>query len=241
MPGLAGWPPLPLERVRKPYLLLEGVPMLLRSLARLRLAGGLAGAVLAVHPDDRDAVAARWGERLEAEFRVVAVVAGAERRQQSVLAALEATDPAVALVLIHDAARPLVEVSVIEAVAARAARCDAALAAAPVVATVKQVGPDGLVRRTPPREGLWLAQTPQGFRRDLILRAHRRARDEGFFGTDDALLVERLGEPVAVVEDSRENLKITTPADLAVAETLLRRQKEQGVPGADISPGTPRR
>jgi len=223
--GGPGWPALPLEHVRKPYLPLDGVPVLIHSLARFRQARGFAGAVLAVHPRDHRAVSERWGARLEAEFAVAAIVPGAAMRQESVLGALEATDPAVGLVLIHDAARPLVEVSVIEAVAARAAERGAAIAAVPAVATVKQVGPGGAIRHTPPREHLWMAQTPQGFRRDLILQAHRRARDEGFVGTDDSLLVERLGHPVEVVPDSTENLKITTPADLVAAEAILRWRK----------------
>ena len=268
-PGLPGWPLLPFKHVRKPYLPLDGVPMLLHCLARLRLARGFAGTVLAVHPEDRNIVAEHWGERLRTGFGVVAIVAGGARRQESVLAALEATAPQPPLVLIHDAARPLVDVSVIEAVAARTAEMGAAIAAAPAVATVKEVGPDALVRRTlprecgaaiaaapavatikevapgglisatPPRERLWMAQTPQGFRRDLILQAHRHARDEGFVGTDDALLVERLGHPVAVVQDSRENLKITTPADLLAAEAILRGQRTRGLPGCDVSSSVP--
>jgi 2-C-methyl-D-erythritol 4-phosphate cytidylyltransferase len=113
----------------------------------------------------------------------------------------------------------------VEKVAARAAETGAAIAAVPSVATVKEVDAKGVIVRTPARERLWLAQTPQGFRRDLILEAHRRARADGFVGTDDAQLVERLGHGVVVVEDSPENLKITNPEDLPLAETVLKRQQ----------------
>ena len=96
----------------------------------------------------------------------------------------------------------------------------------PAAHTVKEVDADGRILSTPPRHTLWLAHTPQGFRRDLILRAHRAARADAFTGTDDAQLVERLGEPVHVVEDSPHNMKITTPEDLVVARRYYRRARE---------------
>jgi len=210
--------------VRKPFLLLGGQPILEHVLSRLCAARGLAEVVVAVHPDDLDSYRRQSGE-LKAKFRVTAIVPGGAVRQESVLAALEATSPGVPLVLIHDAVRPLVLPGLVEKVAARAAETGAAIAAVPSVATVKEVDAEGVIVRTPARERLWLAQTPQGFRRDLILEAHRRARADGFVGTDDAQLVERLGHGVVVVEDSPENLKITNPEDLPLAETVLKRQQ----------------
>jgi 2-C-methyl-D-erythritol 4-phosphate cytidylyltransferase len=125
------------------------------------------------------------------------------------------------LVLIHDAVRPLVESRTVLMVAQAARRWGGAVAAVPAVHTVKRVDAEGRVSGTPPREQLWFAHTPQGFRTDLILRAHREAEAEGFTGTDDAQLVERLGEEVRVVRDDRYNLKITTPEDLAIAEAII--------------------
>jgi len=125
------------------------------------------------------------------------------------------------ITLIHDAARPLVSPSVVAAVAQAALRWGAAIAAVPAAHTVKQVDAAGRILSTPPRDALYFAHTPQGFRRGLILRAHHAAREAGFTGTDDAQLVEHLGEPVYVVEDSPHNIKITTPEDLVVAEALL--------------------
>ncbi len=220
--------------LRKPLLSLDSIPILLHTLCRLKAASGCKEMVLAVHPLDLVFYTPERRESLRAEFGVKAIVAGGATRQESVLTALEATTTGLPLVLIHDAVRPLVEVELIERVALRAGECGAALAAVPAVATIKEVAPDGHVLRTPPRESVWMAQTPQCFRRELIVRAHRQARRDGFVGTDDALLVERLGHRVEVVEGSPENLKITTPTDLAVAETLLRRQREQGVKAAEV-------
>ncbi len=222
-------------RRRKPFLLLDGAPLLLHTLLRLRAARGCGQIVLAAHPDDLRRLRQRWAKYLKAELGVTAIVPGGPTRQQSVLAALDATGPDPPLVLIHDAVRPLVHVDLIEKVARRAADCGAAIAAVPAVATIKEVDPEGVVRSTPDRHRLWLAQTPQAFCRQLILEAHRRARDDGFVGTDDSLLVERIGHKVVVVEDCPDNIKITTGEDLIVAEALLRRQRDRGVRGADLS------
>jgi len=220
--------------LRKPLLLLDTIPILLHTLWRLRCAAGCAEIALAVHPEDVGFYTPERREVLLAEFSVKAIVPGGQSRQESVLTALEATSTSVPLALIHDAVRPLVKVDLMERVAARAAECGAALAAVPAVPTIKDVAPDGHVVRTVPRQTLWVAQTPQAFRRELILEAHHRARREGFVATDDASLVERTGYPVMVVEDCCENLKITTPADLAVAEAILRWQKDQDVRGARV-------
>ena len=161
---------------------------------------------------------------LEAELGVTRVVPGGQVRQQSVMAGLESLGGQYDVVLIHDVARPLVRAQMIERVAAAAAATGAAIAAVRATETVKSVSRSGVIRRTLTRDGLWFARTPQGFRRELILDAHRRAAQQGFTGTDDAQLVERLGEPVAVIEDDCQNIKITTPADLDAAEAILRRR-----------------
>jgi len=220
--------------IRKAFLRLDSVPILLHTLCRLSAARGCAEIVLAVHPADLPLFTPDCQRVLQERFGVKAVVPGGKIRQESVLAALEATTPSLPVALIHDAVRPLVRVELIEKVALRASECGAALAAVPAVATVKHVDPDGHVTRTLPRETLWLAQTPQGFRRDVILRAHREARRDGFIGTDDAGLVERSGHTVQVVEDWPENIKITTSQDLAIAEAILLRQRQQGVRAADV-------
>ena len=174
-------------RRKKPFLLLDNAPILLHTLWRLRQARGCKGIVLAVHPEDFERQPGSWAETLKTHFGVTAIVAGGATRQASVLAALEATSPDVPLVLTHDAVRPLVRVEVIEAVAARANECGAAIAAAPAVATVKEVGADGFIRQTLPRERLWLAQTPQGFRRELLPTMWAETRTSTFLLADAQL------------------------------------------------------
>jgi 2-C-methyl-D-erythritol 4-phosphate cytidylyltransferase len=146
-----------------------------------------------------------------------AVVLGGERRRDSVragLAALADCD----LVLVHDGARPLVTADLIDSVLRAAAETGAALCAVPVSDTVKRANAAGLVESTLRREHLWLAQTPQAFRRDILLRAHEEL--EGDF-TDDAAMVEALGLPVRIVMGSARNLKVTTPEDLELAAAML--------------------
>jgi 2-C-methyl-D-erythritol 4-phosphate cytidylyltransferase len=212
---------------RKPLLPLDGLPILHHALRRLRMAQGCAEVVLAVHPCD-----ARELAQSKEELGIAQVVPGGANRQESVLNALQATRPDIPLVLIHDAVRPLVRAAVIEDVARAAAARGAAIAASPAVATIKEVGTDRTVCATPPRERLWMEQTPQGFARELALQAHRKAQEDGFIGTDDASLVERLGHDVVVVEDRPDNIKITTPQDLAIAEAILDCQRREGLPEA---------
>jgi 2-C-methyl-D-erythritol 4-phosphate cytidylyltransferase len=121
-------------------------------------------------------------------------------------------------VLVHDGARPLVTSAMIDAVLAGAREKDAAICAIPVADTVKQADNYGFSRRTLDREGLWLAQTPQAFRLELLLRAHAAYAEDV---TDDAMLIERLGLAVRIVAGSPRNLKVTTPDDLVLAEALL--------------------
>jgi 2-C-methyl-D-erythritol 4-phosphate cytidylyltransferase len=146
------------------------------------------------------------------------VVIGGERRRDSVRAGLDAI-AGHDYVVIHDGARPLVSPGLIDTALAGARETGAALCAVPVLDTVKRTNSLGLIRSTVSREGLWLAQTPQAFRTDLLLRAHQSSDIDA---TDDAALVELMGEPVRVVFGSTRNLKVTTPEDLALAEALLK-------------------
>ena len=138
--------------------------------------------------------------------------------QDSVRHALAGIAGTTSQVLIHDAVRPLVSRSVILAVIDAAQRWGAAVAGVRVRDTVKCEGKRGFFTSTLPRHLLWDVQTPQGFRRELIEKAHQAAKRTGYFGTDDASLVERLGVPVRIVEGSSRNIKITTRDDLVVAE-----------------------
>jgi len=163
------------------------------------------------------------GSRLVEEGRfskVAAVCAGGDRRQDSVSKGLtRLTD--CGWVVVHDGARPCVTPLLIEKGLEAARETGAAVAAVPVKDTVKMVDRSGTVVSTPPRQDVWIAQTPQVFRFDIIERAYREAREEV---TDDAMLVESLGYKVMVYMGSYENLKVTTPEDMAMAESIMQRR-----------------
>lgn len=164
-------------------------------------------------------------EKLAKEFSVSAIVEGGERRVDSVRAGFEAVNPAAGLVAIHDAARPFVSTETILAVVREAALHGAAIAAVPVGDTLKAVGTEMFIERTVPREGVYQAQTPQVFRRELLERAFAEL-DTGAI-TDDAQMIELLGEKVKLVESQTTNLKITSPEDLEMAVRLLPAWDEQ--------------
>ncbi|HEV8472422.1 MAG TPA: 2-C-methyl-D-erythritol 4-phosphate cytidylyltransferase [Methylomirabilota bacterium] len=153
--------------------------------------------------------------------RGVTVVAGGATRQESVRLALEAAPAGAALVVVHDAVRPFITRRLVDAVVAAAAADGAAIAALPIAETVKRVR-EGLVEDTVERAGLWVVQTPQAFRAALLREAHDKARRDGVAGTDDAMLVERLGHRVRVVPGLATNVKITTPEDLRRARGARR-------------------
>ena len=127
--------------------------------------------------------------------------------------------------IIHDGARPFVSAGLIDRCVQAAAEKGAVVVGLPVRDTVKVVSPNGLIRSTPERSALWEIQTPQVFRRELIVAAHERAQSENAQVTDDAMVVERIGEPVYVLEGERYNFKITVPEDIWLAEALIRAGK----------------
>jgi 2-C-methyl-D-erythritol 4-phosphate cytidylyltransferase len=208
-------------RQPKQYLVLGGAPLLVHTLRALARCPSVEGAVVAVSEDRIEAT-----QSLLRRFRVprvLAVVAGGEERQDSVRLGLEAVSSEAAWVVVHDAVRPMITPDLVERVLAAARIPGAATCGWPVRETVKLVK-DSVVDRTLPREGLWLTQTPQAFRRELLREAHDKAAREGFRGTDDAMLVERLGGRVAMVEGLAQNIKITTKEDLKAVRTLLGRR-----------------
>jgi len=198
----------------KQYLAIDGVPIVvvtLRALARCR---SIEGIVVAA-PADRVESTQDLLRRFRVP-RVVAVVAGGRERQDSVREGLQAAPSGAAWIVVHDAVRPFVTPELVERVLAAARVPGAATCGWPVRETVKRVS-DSVVEATLPRAGLWLTQTPQAFRRELLREAHEKAARDGYEGTDDAMLVERLGGRVAMVEGLPQNLKITTPEDLRTA------------------------
>jgi 2-C-methyl-D-erythritol 4-phosphate cytidylyltransferase len=202
----------------KQYQPIAGVPMVLRALRPFTAHAEVAQVVLVIPAED-----ARRPPGFLAELAGpgLALVAGGTERRDSVAAGLAVLRAECTVVLVHDAARPFVTSGVVDEVIRLARRGEGAIAAVPLTDTLKQasVDPPDLIQRTVPRERLWRAQTPQGFPRDVLARAHAAGAPDTS-ATDDATLVEALGVAVHLVPDSPRNLKITTPDDLALAELL---------------------
>lgn len=154
--------------------------------------------------------------------KVKAVVAGGASRQQSVFNGLQQVSADSIIVLIHDGARPFIDTGSISACISAAKENGAACAAVPVKDTIKRADTEGFVDGTIDRSSLWSIQTPQAFQYGLIMEAHRRAASEGFAGTDDAVLAERLGHRVRLIMCSYYNIKITTKEDLTIAESICK-------------------
>jgi 2-C-methyl-D-erythritol 4-phosphate cytidylyltransferase len=205
----------------KAFLAVGGEPMLLRAARAFADAPSVDG-IVAVVPADRIGAAR---EILAGVRKLRDVLAGGERRQDSVLAGLQSVPAGFdGVVLVHDAARPLVDVPLIEAVVRAAGESGAALPVLGLVDTIKRVRDDRVVE-TLDRSTLAAAQTPQGFRVGVLHRAYKHAFRDSVTLTDEAMAVERLGEDVVAVPGSLRNRKLTTPEDLAWAEDLLRSEK----------------
>ncbi len=207
---------------RKQFMLLEGSPILIHTVRKFAASDRISEILVVVRGEDLEWV----GGMLERESsgRRIHVVEGGNSRQQSVENALAALDPATDLVAVHDAVRPFIDLETIHKALDEAAATGAAIVGVVPVDTVKQVTRATghvRIRATLPRDKLVLAQTPQVFRYDLLIRAFDAARRDGFFGTDEASLVERLDVEVSVVMGSDRNIKITKPGDMELAHLFL--------------------
>lgn len=211
----------------KNKLLLElfGKPIFIYTLEVFQRDPNCEGIWLAVKEEERSLI-----EGFVKEYRITKVdgfAVGGVERQDSVRACLEMI-PTCDVVLVHDAARPFIDATVILRLAEEAAASGAAIAGVRVKDTIKKAE-FGFITETIEREKLWMIQTPQAFRYSLIKEAAAAAFEAGFLGTDEAMLVERLGHPVKIVESNYENVKMTTPDDLIYGKAILesRRQEEQ--------------
>ena len=221
----------------KQYVEVCGLPVLDWSIAAFDAAPSVAHVVV-VFPLGREAETRAAVDRL-APGVPVSYVAGGTTRQESCLAGLRAVPEGLPIVAIHDGARPLIDVETIEAVIARV-RDDASLAGAicahPSIDTLKVVE-DGIVRSTPDRSRYWAVQTPQVFPLRTVLAAHEAALAEGFVGTDDSSLVERMGGRVACVKSPCDNLKVTVPEDRGPVEAILSERLAEDDPGEPARAG----
>jgi 2-C-methyl-D-erythritol 4-phosphate cytidylyltransferase len=209
---------------RKQFMQLDGSPILLHTIRKFAASSRVTEIVVALRGEEMAWV----GELLQRDppGRIVRLVEGGDSRQQSVANALASLAPDTDLVAVHDAVRPFIDVATIDAVIEEAARTGAAIAGIVPVDTVKQVH-RSKIRTTLPRDRLVLAQTPQVFRFDLLKEAFARAEADGFTGTDEASLVERLERvEVSVVPGSDRNIKITKPSDMDLARLLLSQERD---------------
>jgi 2-C-methyl-D-erythritol 4-phosphate cytidylyltransferase len=204
---------------KKIFAELDGRAVWLRAIEPFVNRDDVGQMIVVISPEDREL----FGRRYEASvaFLNITVIDGGAERSDSVARALEVLDPSCEFVAVHDAARPCLTSELVDAVFDAARRHGAALPAVPVADTIKRVGQDRFTTGTISRSGLYLAQTPQAFRRDLLLRAYADRARIGAGVTDETQLVEASGHPCAVVEGSPLNLKITTAADLRLASAIL--------------------
>lgn len=202
----------------KQFRLLGGQPVLVHSLDALAAAPEVSGLVVVVAEEEVEPVRQALAESPVAEW-VRAVVSGGETRQASVTRGVEAVPESVEIVLVHDAARPFVRPEDVSSVVQAIRRHDAAALAVPVADTLRQSGGE-FFGATVPRDQLWRMQTPQGAQRGILAGALARAEREGWAGTDEVGLLTRAGITVAVLEGDERNLKITRPADWALAEAI---------------------
>ncbi len=207
---------------RKPFIVLGGEPILFRTCRRMAALPGVFEVIVALHPDDLPVIQGGLWEEAQAAGITLAV-AGGKSRAESVWNALEVVSARAELVAVHDAVRPFVSEDTAKALFSTARRRGAAVPVVPMLDTPKRVEGD-VILSTPPRVGLMRAQTPQVFQSDLLIEAFEYAMQTGGLSeriTDDSQMVEALGKEVAAVYGNDLNMKITTPADVRMAEVLL--------------------
>jgi len=209
--------------VKKPYLLLANRPLLYHTLAAFDSAPSIDRIIIAVAPGEEAGCETEVVRKFPFKKKI-AIIAGGERRQESVGRLLEQVPQDTSLVLIHDGARPLITVDLIERAIAETRTWQATVVAVPVKDTIQATDEAGFVQETLSRNLLWSIQTPQTFALQLIREAHQKALKDGFIGTDEGSLVTRLGRPVKIIMGAYDNIKVTTPEDLIVAEALLKKR-----------------
>jgi 2-C-methyl-D-erythritol 4-phosphate cytidylyltransferase len=206
------------EHYKKPFAPLDGRPVWLHAAEKFTSRPDVRQTLIVISPEDRESFESKFAAN--AALLGIEIVEGGRERSDSVAAALGRVAEDVDFVAVHDAARPCLAEAWIDAVFAAAAKTGAAILATPIVGTIKRASGNRTIEETVPRDALWEAQTPQVFRRDLLVEAYARRGPES--ATDDAQLVERLGRPVTLVPGSPMNLKITTKDDLRLAGILLK-------------------
>ena len=206
--------------VPKQYLSLEGRPILGHTLLVFDTCDRIDEIFVVIPAEDFDFCGKNVISPLHLQKRI-RLVSGGDRRQDSVYNGLKALNKKTDLVVIHDGVRPFVKSDELEACIDGAIKFGACILGIPASDTLKRVDAAGIIGETLTRDNIWLVQTPQAFKYDLILKAHKAARRDGVGGTDDAFLAERLGIEVRIITGNKNNIKITTREDLAVAQAIF--------------------
>lgn len=214
------------SHIAKQYLLLNSLPVLIHTLKVFQNSKNIDEIVLALPPEDLIHIRQELAEKYFLT-KVTNVVAGGNERQDSVRNCINVIQDKCDLVVIHDAVRPFVTEKLIQDVIDSALITGAAVTGVNVKDTIKEIKEDNMVGTTVPRNNLWLTQTPQAFRFELLKEAYKAAYDENFYGTDDASLLERMGKKVKMVEGSYENIKITTNEDMIIADALMKKRNKE--------------
>lgn len=216
--------------VKKPFAQIDSRPIFIRTIELFLNRPDVCQTILTVAPEDYDVVKEKYAANIM--FMGIKLVKGGAERVDSIRNAIDAVDDAAELVCVHDAVRPCVLDKWIDEVFDKAATTGAAILAAPISGTIKRVAKQ-TISETVPREGLWEAQTPQVFRKDVLIKAYCN-RPADFHPTDDAQLVEKIGHPIAVVAADRRNLKITGPGDMSLAQSILKEFARSAKPAGPL-------
>jgi 2-C-methyl-D-erythritol 4-phosphate cytidylyltransferase len=208
---------------RKPYLTLAGKPILVHTLTVFEQCSLIKEILLIVSSSDLEYSRTSIVETYKLT-KVNKIVVGGAKRQDSVWEGLKALEGQYGLVMVHDGVRPFVSQGIVENAIHETAHYGATVAAVPVKDTIKIVSKEAEVVETIDRSRVWAVQTPQTFKYDILKMAYEKAYEDGFYGTDDASLVERLGMKVKIIPGSYDNIKITTPSDLVMGEAILKKR-----------------
>ena len=213
------------NKISKQYLLLEGIPVLARTLGIFQRSPKIDEILLIVPKRDVGFVRNDIVDRY-AISKVSNILAGGRERQDSVRNGIDALGGDHDIVVIHDGVRPFISEELVHLAILEASRSQAVTVGVPVKDTVKSVDGHGTVVETLNRNHLWLTQTPQAFERDVIKKAYEAAYRDNYYGTDDAALVERIGVKVMMIRGSYDNIKITTNDDIMLAEIIIKKLKQ---------------
>ena len=213
-------------KLAKPYLILNGKPILVHTLQALENISLIEKIIVVVSAPDRPVCQRKIIDKYSFK-KVKDVVEGGTSRTQSVYNGLKRVDPQCKLVLIHDGIRPFITEQTVKQLVKQADIFGAAISAVPAVSAIKEINKDMFVRKTLSRDKLWMIQTPQVFKRELIYQAYQKADRNQTVAVDDAVLVEQIGTKVKVIRGETDNIKITTPEDLIVAEMILKRRSRK--------------